>query len=98
MAFMITLRNLAVVILLLAVTVAAAQQSAAYRLATGDKVAISVFGEDELSMNVTLSDEGILKYPFLGEIRVAGRLVGTASTSSRRALGSTTAQGPRRLG
>ena len=72
---MITLRNLAVVILLLAVTVAAAQQSAAYRLATGDKVAISVFGEDELSMNVTLSDEGILKYPSLGEIRVAGLTV-----------------------
>lgn len=72
---MLTSRNLAFVILLLAVTAAAAQQSEAYRLATGDEVAISVFGEDDLSMNVTMTDDGVLKYPFLGEIRVAGLTV-----------------------
>ena len=72
---MFTSRKLAFVILLLAGTTAAAQQSDAYRLAPGEKVAISVFGEDDLSMNVTLADDGVLKYPFLGDIRVAGLTV-----------------------
>jgi protein involved in polysaccharide export with SLBB domain len=72
---MLTSRKLAFVILLLAGTAAAAQQSEAYRLGPGEKVAISVFGEDDLSMNVTLADNGVLKYPFLGDIRVAGLTV-----------------------
>ena len=72
---MLTLRKLAFVILLLAVTAAAAQESEAYRLAPGEKVAISVYGEDDLSMNVTLAHDGVLKYPFLGDIRVAGLTV-----------------------
>ena len=72
---MLTSRKLAFVILLLAGTAAAAQQSEDYRLAAGEKVAISVFGEDDLSMNVTLADNGVLKYPFLGDIRVAGLTV-----------------------
>ncbi len=72
---MLTLHKLAFVILLLAVTAAAAQQSDAYRLAPGEKFAISVFGEDDLSMNVTLAHDGVLKYPFLGEVRVAGLTV-----------------------
>ena len=72
---MLTLHKLAFVVLLLAVSAAAAQQSEAYRLAPGDKVAISVFGENDLSMDVMLADDGVLKYPFLGEIRVAGLTV-----------------------
>ncbi len=72
---MLTSCKLAFVILLLAVTAAAAQQSETYRLAPGEKVVISVFGEDDLSMNVTLADDGVLKYPFLGDIRVAGLTV-----------------------
>jgi len=72
---MLTLHKLAFVVLLLAVSTAAAQQSEAYRLAPGDKVAISVFGENDLSMDVMLADDGVLKYPFLGEIRVAGLTV-----------------------
>ena len=68
---MITLRKVALIALLLAVTAAMAQTDS-YRLAPGDKVAISVFGEDDLSINVTLANDGILKYPFLGDIRVTG--------------------------
>ena len=69
------LRKLGCVILMLSVSIAAAQQTEAYRLAPGEKIAISVFGEDDLSMNVTLADDGVLKYPFLGDIRVAGLTV-----------------------
>ena len=72
---MLTSRKLVFVILLLAGTAAAAQQSESYRLAPGEKVAISVFGEDDLSMNVTLPNNGVLKYPFLGDIPVAGLTV-----------------------
>ena len=68
---MITLRKVAFVALLLVVTAAIAQTDS-YRLAPGDKVAISVFGEDDLSMNVTLANNGVLKYPFLGDIQVTG--------------------------
>jgi polysaccharide export outer membrane protein len=63
----------AIVTLLLLVTSAGAQESDAYRLAVGDKIAISVFGESDLSTRVTLGDDGMLKYPFLGEIKVTGR-------------------------
>jgi polysaccharide export outer membrane protein len=70
---MLTLHKPAIVVLLLVVSaVAVAQQDQVYRLAPGDKVVISVFGESDLSMNVTLAHDGILKYPFLGDIRVAG--------------------------
>ena len=72
---MLTSRNLALVILLLSVTAVAAQQSEVYRLGPGEKVSISVFGEDDLSMIVTLPNNGVIKYPFLGDIRVAGLTV-----------------------
>ena len=51
---------------------AGAQQSESYRLAAGDKVAISVFGEDDLSMSFTVSEDGLLNYPFLGQLKVTG--------------------------
>jgi len=68
-------QQLVFVILLLAGMAATAQQSEAYRLATGDTVAISVFGEADLSMSVTLPHDGVLKYPFLGDIQVDGLTV-----------------------
>ena len=67
-----TSRKLVFAVLLLVGMAAAAQQSEAYRLGPGEKIAISVFGEDDLSVNVTLADDGVLKYPFLGDIRVSG--------------------------
>jgi polysaccharide export outer membrane protein len=69
---MSTLEKIALVILLLLSTLAAAQQSEAYQLAAGDRVAISVFGEADLSIIVTLDDDGLMRYPFLGEIEVTG--------------------------
>jgi len=43
-----------------------------YRFGPGDQIVISVFGEDDLSMEFRLGDTGALNYPFLGEIRIAG--------------------------
>ena len=69
---MSSINRMLVVTLLLLVSTADAQQGEAYRLAAGDKVAISVFGENDLSMSLILGEDGVLKYPFLGEIEVAG--------------------------
>lgn len=43
-----------------------------YLLGSGDKIQIRVYGEDELSMESFLSDSGVINYPFLGEVKVAG--------------------------
>ncbi len=50
-----------------------------YALGSGDKIRITVFGEEDLSMEVTLSDAGTISYPFLGEIDVLGRTIGGLS-------------------
>jgi polysaccharide export outer membrane protein len=65
-------RNVGATLLFLLTSLASAQHVADYVLGPGDQVAISVFGEPDLSVEFTLSDNGALNYPFLGEIRVAG--------------------------
>ncbi len=67
------LRYLGATALLLLASLTMAQQPTSYVLAPGDQLAISVFGEPDLSMEFTLSDNGALNYPFLGEVRVSGR-------------------------
>jgi polysaccharide biosynthesis/export protein VpsN len=56
-------------------TAIAAGDPAAYRLGPGDQIIITVFGEDDLSMNFRLNDTGKLNYPFLGELTVKGLTV-----------------------
>jgi len=43
-----------------------------YRLGVGDKIKIVVHGEDDLTLETTLSETGSFTYPFLGEITAAG--------------------------
>jgi len=43
-----------------------------YQLGSGDRIKISVFGQEELSMEVRLPDVGTINYPFLGEIKLVG--------------------------
>ena len=66
------LRYMAATLLILLTSLAAAQQSGSYVLGPGDRIAISVFGQLDLSMELTLSDNGTLNYPFLGEILIEG--------------------------
>lgn len=47
-----------------------------YRLDSGDHVRIQVYGEPELNVESRLSDAGTVIYPFLGELRLAGRTIG----------------------
>jgi protein involved in polysaccharide export with SLBB domain len=66
------LRRVGATLLILLTSLAVAQQATGYVLAPGDRIAISVFGQPDLSVEFTLSDNGVLNYPLLGEIRIAG--------------------------
>ncbi|AOS97207.1 Polysaccharide biosynthesis/export protein [Microbulbifer aggregans] len=46
-----------------------------YRLGSGDKILINVYGEDDLTVETQLSDSGLVNYPFLGELKVNGMTV-----------------------
>jgi polysaccharide export outer membrane protein len=56
---------------LFSITLAVAQ-TPSYVLGPGDEISINVFGEEDLSMDVRISDTGRLNYPFLGELQVGG--------------------------
>jgi polysaccharide export outer membrane protein len=46
-----------------------------YTLGSGDVIRITVFGQDDLSVETRLSNVGIIRYPFLGDIRLVGKSV-----------------------
>lgn len=50
-----------------------------YGLGSGDLMSIQVFGEEDLSMEIRLSDAGTISYPFIGEIKVKGMTIGELS-------------------
>jgi len=72
--------------LLIFSAVLSADVTSDYRLGTGDKVSIKVFGEEELSAEFTLSDAGTISYPFLGEINVLEKTTGELSSLLTRML------------
>lgn len=43
-----------------------------YRFGSGDVVKITVYGQDDLSLETRLSDVGVINYPYLGEIKLIG--------------------------
>ena len=43
-----------------------------YKLGSGDKIRIQVYGEDDLYLETRVSDRGTISYPFLGELKVVG--------------------------
>ena len=44
-----------------------------YRLGQGDRIAIQVFDEPDLTMEATVGASGIINYSYLGDLQVAGR-------------------------
>ncbi len=49
-----------------------AAQEEGYRLGSGDKVKIVVYGEEELSGIYSVSGDGLISFPLIGEIKAAG--------------------------
>ena len=47
-----------------------------YRIGAGDTLAITVFGEEDLSPEIRVTERGTIPYPFLGELAVAGLTAG----------------------
>lgn len=52
---------------------AIAQAESDYRLGSGDKIQITVFGQLDLSIETLLNNSGKINYPFLGEIQAVGK-------------------------
>ncbi len=52
-----------------------AYEQPVYRLAAGDKLNITVFGEEALSRDYVVSPQGDLSFPLLGDIQAAGKTV-----------------------
>ncbi|NQY35917.1 MAG: polysaccharide export protein [Alteromonadaceae bacterium] len=50
-----------------------AQSSTDYQLGSGDKIKITVFGQQDLSIETLLNDNGKINYPFLGQIQATGK-------------------------
>ncbi|MCV6611180.1 MAG: polysaccharide export protein [Amphritea sp.] len=50
-----------------------------YRLGSGDLLSIQVYGEEDLSMEIRLSDAGTIAYPFLGELKILNMTIGKLS-------------------
>lgn len=46
-----------------------------YTLGSGDEIKITVFGQDDLTVETRLSNIGIIRYPFLGDIELVGKTV-----------------------
>jgi polysaccharide export outer membrane protein len=56
-------------------TAAAASFGAAYRLGTGDKVRVTVYGEADLSGEFVVDGSGFVRLPLVGQVLAAGRSV-----------------------
>lgn len=54
---------------------ASAMAQEAYQLSPGDAVSIVVFGEDDLTMDITLNENGQINFPLLGAINARGLTV-----------------------
>lgn len=74
-----TMKNLGLIIaaallaLLGTATAQAQGVNTGYRLAAGDTIKIDVFKVPQLSIEVRISDKGLISYPFLGDLTVAGQ-------------------------
>jgi protein involved in polysaccharide export with SLBB domain len=59
--------------------IAHAEGMSDYRMSVGDLIKIQVYGEDQLSPELRLSDAGTISYPFLGELTALGMTTGELS-------------------
>lgn len=51
-----------------------------YKLGAGDLIEILVYGEEDLTLETRVSAEGVISYPFLGELRLSGLSVKSVET------------------
>lgn len=73
----------------------AAYQPTVYRLSAGDRLSITVFGEESLSREYAITPQGDLAFPLLGDIPVAQMTVSDLQTTLRERLGEGYVNDPR---
>jgi len=52
-------------------------QAADYFLGPGDKIRVHVFGEPDLTVTLTVPSSGVVVYPFVGDLQLAGKTTTT---------------------
>jgi protein involved in polysaccharide export with SLBB domain len=57
-----------------------AAEPAAYRLGSGDKLRVTVFGEKDLSGDFEVNDQGVVALPLIGPVQVAGKTINETET------------------
>lgn len=68
-------------------TTLAQAQDSSYVLGANDVISVSVYGEEDLSLEeVRITDSGVITYPLLGEIEAAGSTIRGLETLLREAL------------
>jgi protein involved in polysaccharide export with SLBB domain len=72
-----------------------AQDASAYRLGTGDKVRVTVFGEKELSGDFDVNDQGVVALPLIGPTKLAGRTISEAEAQITTSYGKDYLVNPR---
>jgi protein involved in polysaccharide export with SLBB domain len=73
----------------------AADDSSAYRLGTGDKLRVTVFGEKDLSGEFDVNDQGVVALPLIGPTKLAGKTISEAETQITRSYGKDYLVNPR---
>jgi len=66
---MFRLYSLALILFFILPSVAAQDE---YILGPGDKILIQVYGQEDLKLEALLGNSGLINYPFLGEVKIAG--------------------------
>jgi protein involved in polysaccharide export with SLBB domain len=46
-----------------------------YRLGTGDKIKLTVFGQQDLGGDFTVDDQGLVQLPLIGQVKAAGQTI-----------------------
>lgn len=72
-----------------------ADEVPAYKLGPGDKVHVTVFGEDDLSGDFDVSDQGALALPLIGQVSVGGKTISEAESLIRNKYGTNYLVNPR---
>ena len=68
----VALKNMIAFILLNSLFIATVQAEDDYRLGSGDTIKVTVFGQQDLSIETLLNDSGKVDYPFLGQLQATG--------------------------
>ncbi|UAL10889.1 polysaccharide biosynthesis/export family protein [Caulobacter segnis] len=75
--------------------VSAAAQSLDYLLGPGDKVRVTVYGEESLSGEFFVTGSGLMSLPLIGELKAGGLTVGQFQQTVQRALSDGYLKDPR---